>query len=167
MINAHSQLFIRECERALPSWKVCRCVHTIPHGRMQHNTTLPYGKSCMACATKLFTSTFKKNFLPTIIQFAKTVEQEIRAHYMLHQKLHLHCSWWQVSAQQTFDDTDTLPTEFLCRHSATRWGIQKPCQSHTVLTSTLFLAFATQQSCITLHSTTWHNLKIPLLISAP
>ncbi len=35
---------------------------------------LPYGKSCSAYAAKLISSTLKKNFLPTIFQFTKTVD---------------------------------------------------------------------------------------------
>ncbi len=50
-----------------------------------------------AYAAKLITSTLKKNFLPTIFQFMKTVERETCTHYMPHQKLCPHYSWWQIS----------------------------------------------------------------------
>ncbi len=101
-----------------------RCVHTMSHGRMKHNTALPHDKNCLVYATKLITVPLKNNFLSLIFQFIETVERETHMHHIPHQKLRVHCSWWQISVQQTFDETDTLSIKFQApRHSTI-------CRSH-------------------------------------
>ncbi len=118
----------------------------MPHCRMQHNAALLLGKSCSAYTAKLITSKLKKNYLPTIFIFTKTVEWETPKHHMPHQKLHLHYSWWQILARQTFDDTDTSDRIFMPH------GILQHAATFAVLTSTLFSAFVTQQSHIVVRS---------------
>ncbi len=91
-----------------------RCVHTMPHSRMQHNGALPRGKTCSAYASKLITSTLKNNFLPTIFQFTKTMTLKLSTHHIPHQKLRLHYNRRQIFVQQTFDETNTLLIKFSC-----------------------------------------------------
>ncbi len=57
--------------------EILRCVHTMPHIRMQHNAASPCGKNSSAYAAKLITSTLKKNFLPTIFQFSAIIFCEV------------------------------------------------------------------------------------------
>ncbi len=57
-------------------------------------------------------------------------------HHMPPQKLILHYRRRQISTQQTFDETATLPIEFSCRTAC--HGMQKPCLSRAALTSTFF-----------------------------
>ncbi len=64
-----------------------RWVHTMPHGRMQHNMALLRGKSRSPYASELITSILKNNFLPTIFQFTKSVKWETCTHHVLCQKL--------------------------------------------------------------------------------
>ncbi len=49
----------------------------MPCGRMQHTAALLRGKSYSAYAANLIASTLKKNFLQTIRQVTKTVEQDL------------------------------------------------------------------------------------------
>ncbi len=99
---------------------------------------------------KLIMSTLKKNFLPTIFQFTKTVEWETCTHHMPHQKLHLTT----VSSKYRCDKppmrlTFCRSNFHTTRHSATCHNMQKLSQSCVALMSTLFLAFATccEASC--------------------
>ncbi len=59
------------------------CVHS--HYAAWRNAALPHGKSCSAYAAKLISSTLKKNFLLTIFQFTKTVDEK-HVHIICHGK---------------------------------------------------------------------------------
>ncbi len=102
-------------------------------------------------AAKFITSTLRKNFLPTRFQFTRTVERETHTHHMPQQKLRLITVGGKYQCDEFFMRPTFCQSNFLAvRHSATRFRMQKPCQSRTALTSTLFLAFAAWQSDILL-----------------
>ncbi len=140
-------------------------VHTMPHSRMQHNEVLPPDKNFSAYAAKLIMSALKNDFLPTIFQFTKTVNEK-HVHIICHTKNYIY-----TTVDDKYQCGKPVMITTLCWlnfHtvwcSATCHSMQKLCWSHTVLTSTLFSAFATQQSCIVLHSAMQHNVDTSLHI---
>ncbi len=74
---------------------------------------------------------------------------------------HFETSHSSYATRQTFDETDILPTKFLCCRA--RRNMQKPCLSRAALTSTLFSPFAALQAmfcCILLRGIVWAHLNI-------
>ncbi len=102
---------------------------------------------------QMSTSTFERILNPIALILKSFI------HHIPHQKLHLHYSWQQILVQQTYEEIDILPIEFSCHVACCR--MQKPCLSHTVLTSTLFSLFAAQQGRILLHSASQRSMDTP------
>ncbi len=137
-----------------------------PHYAVQQNATqhsFAMWQKLLGICHQINYIRLKNHFLITIFQFTKTVEQETHMHYMPLQKLGL------TTADSKYRYGKPLMILTLCRsnfyavrHSTICCGMQKLCWSHATLTSTLFSAFATQQSCVLLHSAARHNVDAPL-----
>ncbi len=122
---------------------------TLCRSRMQHITTLVLGKSCSAYAAKLITSTLKKNFLPTVFQFTKTVEWETRTQHMLCQKLCLAIVDGKYRHGKPLLRPILRRSNFhAVQHSTTCCGMQKLRQNHTTLMSTLTICGKVAYCCI-------------------
>ncbi len=90
-----------------------RCVHAMPHDRMQHNTTLPRGRSCSAYAARLIMSTLKKNFCQLYFsskncgmrnRYASYAAQKIKSILQLMADISAANLWWYWP----------LPVKFSC-----------------------------------------------------
>ncbi len=129
------------------------------HYAMRQNVAFLSGRSSSAYVTKLITSTLKKNFLPKIFQFTKTVQWKTCTNYMMRQKLRL------TTVDGKYWHDKPLMRPIFCQsnfhvtlYSATCCGMQKLYQSRTALTSTLFSAFSLWQSHILLNFAVRHSV---------
>ncbi len=130
-----------------------KCASTLCHMAECNATLLCRWQKLLSICCKIDHIYIKKNFLPTIFQFqvrdslliicrAKNyVYTKVKGKYR-HAKL-----WWD----RHFVDQIFMPCGILQHDVA--------CRRHTSLTSTLLLAFATEQSRIVLHSAIRHSVN--------
>ncbi len=85
------------------------------------------------------------------------MHQDTRTYHIVHQKLCLHNSWWQISLQQTINDTDTLLIKFLCTMAFCHMlqYVEAMPKPHRVDVYTIFgICHVTKPHCIALYHTT-------------
>ncbi len=114
--------------------KILRCVHTMPHGRMQHTAALPHGKSCSAYAANAIASTWKTNFLQTFR--LRKLWNEIGELGLIFFSIWLIPFWnllFIICHVASFDGTNNFPIKFLGCAASNDMSQPSRCNIHIYL----------------------------------
>ncbi len=143
------------------AWGSKRCVHTMPHGRMQHTAALPCGKSCSAYAANAIASTWKKNSLQTFFRLPK-LWNEIGKLGLIFFSNWLILFWnllLTICRAASFDGTDNLPIKFLGRAASN--GKPQPSRRNIHVYLWHGATFAVRPCCTLPLCATRHNVDAP------